>query len=310
MSNEKPTKPCRDCGRDIPVAARRCGHDNCGAFQDWRRYFGAQVSLVTLATAVGVAVTLLLNMLQIRDLAQKPDRAETKEIATNAIASSLPELSKAIRAVEMDLLAVPEDLQQKYAAFLKESGTGILKLLPRGRHESVMTIRGAGAYYSFVNRTHEYGNGSDIELQGRNLTVGFAGLDFGFFVPLGEIPIERLLLADEPPPPGLASNVREAWKFSWTYAAPTVVKEARCEAQKFQSGMPVATILLGDTVPASEGRTYLLRSIGYRESDVLVLFHVEKQLDDGSVVIAWRLLRQFDTPRAIGPEPEPNAICS
>ena len=33
------TKPCRECGEEIRLAARKCIH--CGSWQDWRSYLGA-----------------------------------------------------------------------------------------------------------------------------------------------------------------------------------------------------------------------------------------------------------------------------
>jgi hypothetical protein len=49
------------------------------------------------------------------------------------------------------------------------------------------------------------------------------------------------------------------------------------------------------TVPVKENSTYLLRSIGYRSSDVLVAFRLVRQDLDGSVIIAWKLLKRYHT---------------
>jgi len=49
-------------------------------------------------------------------------------------------------------MAVPDDIQAKYADFLKLPETGIVKLMPRGMHNDVMPSRMEdGAYYSFCS---------------------------------------------------------------------------------------------------------------------------------------------------------------
>jgi hypothetical protein len=73
-----------------------------------------------------------------------------------------------------------------------------------------LTIRGGGAYYSFTRLTHEYGLGSDIELQPvptndfvappiaeYDFLTGFAGADYGFIVTLGNVPLEKVTLLCE-----------------------------------------------------------------------------------------------------------------
>ena len=52
------------------------------------------------------------------------------------------------------------------------------------------------------------------------------------------------------------------------------------------------------TLPIQLNATYLLRSINYGLSDLLVGFRVARQDTDGSVVIAWKLLKQF-APRKL-----------
>ena len=99
-----------------------------------------------------------------------------------------------------------EDLAA-FAEFLKQPNTGLIRILPSGLYEDRLTIRGGGAYYSFIRLTHEYGNGSDIELQRvptnelvappiaeYNFRVGFAGADYGFIVTLGNVPLEKVTL--------------------------------------------------------------------------------------------------------------------
>src|SRR3954471_20023689 len=120
-------KKCSDCGREIPVSARRCGHDNCGAFQDWRRFFGGQLNVLTIATAGGVAVSILLNLSQIKDLADKPSKHETETITSAAVGRSLADLRASLKTAEAKLIEVPASHTQASADFLRLPNTGIAK---------------------------------------------------------------------------------------------------------------------------------------------------------------------------------------
>jgi hypothetical protein len=49
--------------------------------------------------------------------------------------------------------------------------------------------------------------------------------------------------------------------------------------------------------------TYLLRSINFRESDVLVVFRVLHIDADDSVVIVWKMLKKFGKPDFVAAKP-------
>ncbi|MGZ8844840.1 MAG: hypothetical protein ACXW3C_00065 [Pyrinomonadaceae bacterium] len=190
-----------------------------------------------------------------------------------------------------------------YAGFLKQSNTGLMRLLPRTFQQSKfyskppVKITGSGAYYSFSHFSHEYGYGSDLELSTtlmfrdgielpptHQLSVGFAGADFGMLTNLGELPLEAV-----------ASDLRT--EFMRAYKAPRREAEARNEFRRFRAGVTLNGQIYKNRLPIQVGATYLLRSINYSQSDVLVAFRVVREDTDGSVIIAWRLLRRFGTPR-------------
>jgi hypothetical protein len=50
-------------------------------------------------------------------------------------------------------------------------------------------------------------------------------------------------------------------------------------------------------VRAEIGATYLVRSINFREADVLVAFKIVRQDEDGSLIIPWRLLEKYSVPK-------------
>lgn len=45
------------------------------------------------------------------------------------------------------------------------------------------------------------------------------------------------------------------------------------------------------------GASYLLRSINYRVSDVLVAFKVVRKDADGSIIVAWKLFQKYPVPQ-------------
>ena len=151
-------------------------------------------------------------------------------------------------------------------------------------------------YYSFARLTHEYGYGSDIELQQNRFSVGFAGADFGFLTRLGKVAIEEVTL-DHP-----------AAQFLSTFTAPTAEPGARDQQKRAAAGFDVNGFTYKDSVPFKRKNSYLLRSIGYRVSDLLVGFRIVTQDDDGSVVIVWKILKKFPMPQLVVTQSRPGKL--
>lgn len=199
--------------------------------------------------------------------------------------------AKEKRVLTKGLLAPSADDRFEHEAFLKQPDTGLIKLLPREifdwrtyHTEKRLAIRGGGAYYSFFNLTHEYGYGSDLELDHNMFLVGFAGADFGMMVNLGDVPLSDVSAKDS----------RAA--FLATYRPPLYEPEARCEFKRFREGVVVDEKLYKRSLPVRVNSTYLLRSINYGRSDVLIGFRVARQEPDGSVIIAWKKLKEWRRP--------------
>ncbi len=95
------------------------------------------------------------------------------------------------------LLEVPKEISTRLNALTSRAPIEIVRLQPRLSDLAVFAKReaalsGSGSYYSFVRRTHEYGSGSDIELEPGQFKTGFAGADYGFFIPPRIFPGRRL----------------------------------------------------------------------------------------------------------------------
>jgi hypothetical protein len=190
-----------------------------------------------------------------------------------------------LKQTEQEFLAPSDKDRAKYTEFLTQPDTGLIRLLPREVFDGKMTINGGAAYYSFARLTHEYGYGSDIELQQNQFSVGFAGADFGFLTRLGKVAIEEVTL-DHP-----------AAQFLSTFTAPTTESGARDQQQRAATGFDVNGFTYKDQAKVKAKNSYLLRSIGYRVSDLLVAFRIVSQDDDGSVVIVWKILKKFPVPQ-------------
>ena len=191
-----------------------------------------------------------------------------------------------LAALEKKFLAPSEEDRAAFAEFLGQPDTGLIRLLPREvfDKDSKLTIRGGGAYYSFARLTHAYGYGSDIELQQGYLSVGFAGADYGMLVRVGDGPVDAITL-DHP-------SVR----FLSAYSAARDEPQARLEQRRFGTGTTIDGLLVKERLPVEINTTYVLRSINYSESDVLVAFKVIGKDPDGSVTLLWKLLKTYPKP--------------
>ena len=200
-------------------------------------------------------------------------------------AAEIESLRAQIKSKEAALLSTPEEDRRAYADFLAQPDTGLVRLLPREKWDDKLSMRGGGAYYSFTRRTHEYGNGSDVELQQNNFSVGFAGANFGFMLNVGAAPLETL------------SDEAEAVRFMASFQTPSPLPEARKAQRQFAGGgAQSGQWTYKDSLPVVVGSTYVLRSVNYDTSDVLVAFRVLRKDSDGSVVLLWKLLKKYPKP--------------
>ena len=197
--------------------------------------------------------------------------------------------------LEKRILEPSEEDKTTYAAFLQQPNTGLIRLLPREKYDdqaykgstkSSVTIRGGGAYYSFTALSHDYNSGGpDLSLEMGSFGVGFAGANYGMLTNLGDVALETVTIEY----PGA--------RYMSEYVVPGEEPDARAEARRFGQGVTVESALYRSRTPAKLNTTYLLRSITYITSDVLVVFRVVRQESDGSVVIAWKMLKKYPAPK-------------
>jgi len=186
----------------------------------------------------------------------------------------------------------------KFDRFLKASDTGILRLFPKGRFEYALNrtnsvdaagiltlpITGGAAAYSFTKRRHELSEWTEIGLQDKKLFSGMAGSVLGFMTNLGDIPIEDVSLGT--PTVQLLQNI----------AAPKTRAEASQQSQRNSLGYSVGGVTFYSVLPVKAGSTYAMRSIAEGRSDIVVAFRVDRQEDDGSLLILWKRLKKDSAP--------------
>lgn len=192
----------------------------------------------------------------------------------------IQELNRQIKTLEKDiLLPDAKDLEKA-----RKENFNVVRILPREKYDHKLTIQGGGSYYSFSKNSHNYQDTAQIGLEQNNLKVGFAGADYGFIADLGEA--------------SLADISKETLEVSFlsNYEPPTNEPEIRLEQRKAHEYKTDA-VIYKRSLPVVVGHVYVLRAISFDEADVLVTFKIHYKDADGSLIIFWKFIEQFETPR-------------
>jgi hypothetical protein len=163
----------------------------------------------------------------------------------------------------------------------------VFRILPREKYDQgFFKIRGGGAYYSFINESHDYNLIPQISLEQNYLSVGFYGASYGFLTDLGETNLAEI------------NDKTKGVNFLTNYQPPDELPKARIEQIKAR-GFEWENISYKNRLPMVVGHSYLLRAISFDEADVLVAFKIHHQDTDGSLIIFWTLLENFKKPKLI-----------
>jgi hypothetical protein len=215
---------------------------------------------------------------------QSEDRSQT----LNEIASLRKQLAE---KEKLFLSPSAEDLAA-CAEFLKQPKTGLIRLFPGNLYVNRLTLHHGGASYSFFRSTHEPGMGYDIGFDkvssSEYVPPPIAEYNFiinsGLITELGDVPLEKITLD------------HKGVKFLEGYLPANTRSQMNLEYQRAYYGIGKNGYIYKREVLSSLNYTYVLRSIIYNFSDVLVAFRVIRKEIDGSVVIIWKLLKQFPPP--------------
>jgi hypothetical protein len=231
------------------------------------------------------SLTLVLACLNVAAQTQPAQSPQSRDEVIKQIELKRAELAE----LEKQVLAVSNGDREQFTAFLSQPQTGLVRLLPRetydGNGKRRLAISGGGAYYSFARSTHEYGHGSDIALEQGELSVGFAGADYGLLLNLGDISLDQVV------------SDHVATRALLDYTPPIKEAEVRGEKRKLWQGIELSGFNFKSRVPAKLSNTYLLRSVSIDRSDTLIAFRVVRKDSDGSLILVFKMLKKFPVPK-------------
>lgn len=214
---------------------------------------------------------------------------------------------------EFKLLAPHKEDLNKYARFLRQSNTGLLKLIADkgcAEHTNVVNVSedclkysmpGAGASYSFRTKSHRIRNLSDLTYADN--TFHSSGiLTHAILVNIGDIPLEQI------------SMQTEGLKFVTDFETVSEYEKAKEVDLRFMRGVENNGFLYSRSADAGEHTTYVLRSVAYRGNyyrtsqgvvydefdfdarrDITVAFRIVRR-DNESVTIIWKELTNQKSP--------------
>lgn len=186
-------------------------------------------------------------------------------------------------SAEIEKIILQPDKTDLIAA-AQEENTNVFRLLPREKYDKdVFKVRGGGAFYSFTNQSHSYDSIPQISLEQNYLQVGFYGASYGFLTDLGELQLAKI--------DGKTKGVN----LLANYQPPLELPKARIEQEKSR-GFEAENVAYKNRLPAVVGHSYVVRAVSYNEADVLVAFKVYRKDADGSLIIFWKLLENFEKP--------------
>jgi hypothetical protein len=191
----------------------------------------------------------------------------------------IDELNNQIKLLENDVIEpTAKDLKQA-----QKEGFEVVRILPREKYDHKFTVQGGGSYFSFTTGSHDYQKIAQIGLEQNYLKVGFAGADYGFIADLSETPLESI------------TKETAELNFLVNYKPPTNEVDVRNE-QRNAHNLEIDGILYKTSIPAAVGHTYILRAITFEQADQLVAFKIYRKDTDGSLIIFWKLIKDYEKP--------------
>jgi len=136
--------PCNVCARPIPCGARKCGNDNCGAYQNpYRRFFSGESVFGHLLTLAGALGAIFLVYYQLREAATKADVEALETRVQNTLIQNLKTYKRTTSfAVELIEDGTHSTNADKECLMLGINATGTLNL---AREPIIRFIRAGGS---------------------------------------------------------------------------------------------------------------------------------------------------------------------
>ena len=258
------------------------------------------------------------NSREVEDSFNQMKSLEIPRVGDSANRALLIELTRNIyrkpTKEEMKLLAPAPDLLDKYALFLRQPDTGIIKLhadsscaentkvVPAKENCVPYSMPGAGTAYSFRVESHRIPRLADLILS-KNVLKTYADMQQGIMVSLGDVPLEEVTLQTR----GL--------KYLVDFEPPSDVESLSKFGTELNAGIKADGFVYGFGVYVKKQVTFALRSIAYKgkvmrsvkginyneldfdkRKDIIVAFRVIDQEAGGNITLLWKMLSQKDSP--------------
>lgn len=229
-------------------------------------------------------------------------RREMSKDHGRAIQSSPPQFYR-LSSADKKLMTPSAEDQTAHAEFLRQSGTGICKLLSGPENINIINaeemsedrsrgiVKILGSRYSFTHSKNGYDKWSEIRLRGNMLEAGFTGESLGLLTALGDVPLDSVTLS--------MVGASDLANFSPPENYSDALKQYERNTRGFQKG----GLLYRSTLPALLNTTYVLRSTSYKRADSLVAFRVIRQDELGNLTILWKRLKSYPV-RSLKGEPK------
>jgi hypothetical protein len=268
-------------------------------------------------TAPEAAITILKAAHKFLQPAQGAFSPETQLVVPQEVNAKLDRLTYDIDPQE----------PQIYAKLLELPNTGIFRVLPDSayrRQPNTLQNRlqaGISNRYPFPSLGKAKGGFTPslaLQMVGDDFQLMNPGVDYGFMVDLGDVPLENL----DSQLQAIATPTRE---FFLNYQPPKELEALQVDRRRFLTGkdqnwQPGNVILAG--AKAELNHTYLVRSLQFQlpeiilsrqpiyrqnsrlrqqlapinSSDIIVAFRPVRRRYDGSYTIVWRVLNQLPAP--------------
>jgi len=211
----------------------------------------------------------------------------------------------------------------KYKEFLKQSKTGLFRLFPDLDCQTKNVVRVDGdcenavlssSSYSFREKDYIEEHFFDLRFKDGNLIAdGFLAQEI--ILPIGDVPLENLSLASG----GI--------KFLAEFKPETQMREAKRQFAEISRGISDGGYRFGKSAKAELNTTYALRTTAYRNDrsktarlsiyklspdekpfweleddkrvDLIVVFRIIRQEENGNVTILWKELKRADAPKIV-----------
>lgn len=218
------------------------------------------------------------------------------------------------RSDELQLLAPEEEDKTKYAAFLRQAETGLIKLIrdfgcdeysSASRNEQVcgrFSMPGGGSAFSFRQSDYQVWKLADLLYDGRSF-FAFGQMSLGFLVDLGDASLESVQLDSK------------GMNYLTAFAPSGDIAEATKQNTSLADGITDNGSLYKKFLPVVVGHTYVLRSVAFKgkverdhygtkyneldfdkRKDVIVAFRVVRQDINGTATILWKVLQSKQAP--------------